>query len=91
MADPHCQPHTSAADFLRRVEVRPIRPEERLEWDALVEQHHYLGLRSLFGKTLRYVALIEERWLALLGWQAAALKCASRDAWIGWPRVLHYC
>jgi hypothetical protein len=75
---------------LGRVSVRPIRPEERERWDALVDEHHYLGLRSLFGKTLRYVAVADERWLALLGWQAAALKCAARDAWIGWPRVLHY-
>jgi hypothetical protein len=77
-------------ELLGRVSVRPIRPEERERWDALVDEHHYLGLRSLFGKTLRYVAVADERWLALLGWQAAALKCAARDAWIGWPRVLHY-
>lgn len=78
------------AQLLHRVCVRPIRPEERGQWDALVDRYHYLGLRSLFGKTLRYVAVADERWLALLGWQAAALKCAARDAWIGWPRVLHY-
>ena len=78
------------ADLLQRLRVRPIRPEERSRWDAAVNQHHYLGLRSLFGKTLRYVAVAGERWLALLGWQAAALKCSARDAWIGWPRVLHY-
>ena len=78
------------ADLLRRLCVRPIRPEERTRWDALVDEYHYLGLRSLFGKTLRYVAVTEGHWLALLGWQAAALKCAARDAWIGWPRVLHY-
>lgn len=85
-------PHTQVtpAELLGRVSVRPIRPEERERWDALVDEHHYLGLRSLFGKTLRYVAVADERWLALLGWQAAALKCAARDAWIGWPRVLHY-
>jgi len=52
--------------------------------------HHYLGLRALVGKTLRYVAVVDDRWLALLGWQGAALKCQSRDAWIGWPPVLHY-
>lgn len=61
-----------------------------MRWDALVDQYHYLGLRSLFGRTLRYVAVADERWLALLGWQAAALKCTARDAWIGWPRVLHH-
>jgi Domain of unknown function (DUF4338)/DDE_Tnp_1-associated/Transposase DDE domain len=79
-----------SADVLRRVEVRPIRPEERAAWDALVQEHHYLGLRSLVGRTLRYVAALDGRWVALLGWQAAALKCAPRDAWIGWGRVLHY-
>jgi hypothetical protein len=78
------------SDLLRQVCVRPIEPEERARWDALVDRHHYLGLRSLFGKTLRYVAVADGRWLALLGWQAAALKCAARDDWIGWPRVLHY-
>ena len=90
MADTACRTCNCPPDLLRRVEVRPIRPDERGAWDALVAAHHYLGLRSLFGKTLRYVATIEGRWLALLGWQAAALKCAARDGWIGWPRVLHY-
>lgn len=80
--------HTDAG-LLRRLHVRPIRPQERRRWDALLDRYHYLGLRCLFGKTLRYVAVADERWLALLGWQAAALKCAARDAWIGWPRVLH--
>ena len=74
------------AELLHRVCVRPIRSEERARWDALVDQYHYRGLRSLFGKTLRYVAVADERWLALLGWQAAALKCGARDAWIGWSR-----
>ena len=83
------RPHRDA-ELLRHLRVRPIRPEERPRWDALVDQYHYLGLRSLFGKTLRYVAVYDDCWLALLGWQAAALKCAARDAWIGWPRVLHY-
>jgi hypothetical protein len=90
MADVACQSCRLPPDVLRRVEVRPIGPVERGEWDALVQAHHYLGLRSLFGKTLRYVAEVDGHWLALLGWQAAALKCAARDAWIGWSRVLHY-
>lgn len=90
MADIPCPSCRPTADLLRRLEVRPIVPAERDAWDGLVAAHHYLGLRSLFGKTLRYVATIDGHWLALLGWQAAALKCASRDAWIGWPRVLHY-
>ena len=31
--------------------------------------------------------MVGERWLALLGWQAAALHCGPRERWIGWsPR-----
>lgn len=77
-------------EVLRGIEVRPILPSERGQWDALVNAHHYLGLRALVGKTLRYVALFQGRWLALLGWQGAALKCQSRDRWIGWSRVVQY-
>jgi len=33
------------------------------------------GLKSLVGKSLRYVAELDGRWLALLGWAASALKC----------------
>ena len=90
MADGPCQPHCSSAEVRRRLEVRPICPEERAAWDALVQEHHYLGLHALFGRTLRYVAALDGYWVALLGWQAAALKCAPREAWIGWGRVLHY-
>jgi hypothetical protein len=90
MVGESAQAQRTDADLLRRVCVRLIQPEERARWDALMDEHHYLGLRALFGKTLRYVASADGQWLALLGWQAAALKCAVRDAWIGWPRVGHY-
>jgi hypothetical protein len=33
----------------------------------------------MVGKTMRYVAVFEDCWLALLGWQAAALKSKPRD------------
>ena len=46
--------------------------------------HHYLCFEGLFGKALRQVATDGEHWIALLGWQAAALKLAARDRWIGW-------
>ena len=82
---------TSAApEVVREVQVRLIHAGERERWDALMRAHHYLGFRSLFGKTLRYVAVFGEHWLALLGWQVAALKCRARDQWIGWPALLHY-
>jgi len=75
---------------LSRVQVRPIVPEERAAWDALMREHHYLGLKALVGRSLRYVAKYEGRWLALLGWASGALKCAPRDAWIGWSGALQW-
>jgi len=73
---------------LSRVAVRLISPDEQPHWDALMERHHYLGFRQFAGCRLRYVAHIDGRWLALIGWQSAALRCTARDQWIGWSSVL---
>jgi GNAT superfamily N-acetyltransferase len=70
--------------------VRPVRHEERGRWRQLMQTHHYLGLRSIVGQSLWYVALFQEQWVALLGWGAAALKCAPRDTWIGWSSALRF-
>lgn len=83
-------PRLAPSAVLRQVMVRPIGPGERVRWDALMRTHHYLGLQALVGHSLRYVALFGDAWLALFGWQAAALKCTARDHWIGWPPVLQY-
>jgi len=55
-----------------------------------MREHHYLGFRSFVGESLRYVAEWEGRWVALLGWCSAALKCQARDRFIGWPEVLKW-
>ena len=73
-----------------RVRVRLIDASERPAWDALMRAHHYLGLTALVGRSLRYVAEGDGQWLALLGWASAALKCAPRDAWIGWAKALQW-
>ncbi|MHB1581525.1 MAG: Druantia anti-phage system protein DruA [Acidithiobacillus sp.] len=31
---------------------------------------------------------MDDRWVALLGWQAAAYQCQAREQWIGWSWVL---
>lgn len=46
--------------------------------------HHYLGFHHLPGESLKYVALLNGQWVALLGWGAAALKNGSREKWVGW-------
>ncbi len=72
---------------LREVRVRTVRPDEELRFDTLMREHHYLGFRKYCGHRLRQVAVHGERWLALLGWHAAALHCAARDRWIGWTSL----
>jgi len=49
-----------------------------------MQSHHYLGALPKIGNTLWYVATREDKWLALLSFSAAALKCGARDRWIGW-------
>ncbi|EQD66656.1 hypothetical protein B2A_01069, partial [mine drainage metagenome] len=67
-----------------RLLVRLVAPDEVGPWNELMAGHHYLGLRVLVGESLKYVAEQGGRWLALLGWGAAAFKCRPRDRWIGW-------
>jgi len=69
---------------LGELAVRPIQAQEEGEWDRLMAAHHYLGFQKLVGETLKYVAELEGRWVALLGWGSAAFKCGPRDEWIGW-------
>ena len=71
--------------LLGRVAVRRCAgAEEVARVKALLRAHHYLGLRGVVGESLSYVAEADGQWLAVLVWAAAALKCAARDAWIGW-------
>lgn len=87
-----CRPSAPSAQGespdLRTVRVRLVHPGERRLWDRLMGEHHYLGFRSFVGESLRYVAEWHGRWVALLGWSSAALKCEARDRFIGWPEVL---
>lgn len=64
--------------------VRPIMDEERETWDQLMAAHHYLGLKRLVGESIRYIALLNGQWVALLGWTSAAYKSGPRDRWINW-------
>ena len=73
-------------DNLKALVVRPITAEEEKLWNDLMNEHHYLGFRTLTGKTLKYVALLNDRWVALIGWGASAFKSGHREKWIGWSQ-----
>jgi hypothetical protein len=85
--DAHPVP-SDVREVVKGVEVRPVSAAEQPLWDRLMQQHHYLGFQGMIGESLRYVALYQDRWLALLGWSSAALKCGVRDQWIGWTQAL---
>lgn len=72
------------AAFCAQVIVRPVLSHELGRCEQEVGERHYLGNARLVGEQLWYVAESQGRWLALLGWAAAAYHLKGRDSWIGW-------
>ncbi len=58
-------------------------PDEGL-WDFFVDRFHYLGRPTIVGSYLKYIACLDNRPVACLGWGSAAWKIAARDRFIGW-------
>jgi hypothetical protein len=73
--------------LLEGVRVRLVEPEERARWDRIIIADHYLHSAEFVGEQLRYVAEHRGRWVALLGWSAAAYRLKLREEWIGWTDV----
>ena len=69
---------------LPTVTIRRVRSAEERLFQKLMQSYHYLGALPKIGNTIWYVAVNEEKWLALLSFSASALKCSARDQWIGW-------
>ncbi len=69
---------------VQAISVRRVEQDERSDFKALMQQHHYLGALPKIGETLWYVATLQGEWIALLSFSSAALKCSVRDKWISW-------
>ena len=69
--------------------VRPITVDEVVRFNALLCEHHWLGHR-LTGQVMRYVAVADGLWVALIGFGSAALSWAARDRYLGWSREQQY-
>ena len=69
---------------LREVVVRPVERGELPRFREEMARHHYLGDGRVVGESVRHVAEVAGRWVALLAWGAAALKSRHREAWVGW-------
>ena len=75
---------------LSKVTVVPVAGDEDERYQALLEQHHYLGAIPKIGQTVRYVARYNAIWVGLLSFSASSLKCGARDRWIGWDARLQF-
>jgi hypothetical protein len=71
-------------EVLRRVQVRLLGEPERPKFDWLLTKLHYLHDARLTGQSLRSVAEVDGRWVALVSFSAAALHLKAREHWIGW-------
>ncbi len=78
------RPEPDEQQILDHLTVRPIKPQERRRYEALMGEHHYLHSHQLVGQQLCYVATYRGEWLALSSWCAAARHLKGRDAFIGW-------
>jgi len=84
------QQQSTYAKRAQLLRVRPIHPDEEAEWDKVMDAHHYLGFNCLVGNSMKYIATLDDRCVALLGWAAAAFKSRHRDQWIGWSQEQKY-
>jgi predicted transposase YbfD/YdcC len=67
--------------------VRPVVVGELERFNAELGAHHWLGHR-LTGRVLRYVATVDDEWVAVAGFGSAALACTAREEFLGWDREL---
>jgi len=57
-------------------------------YNSLVHHNHYLGYRQIVGQHLKYMAFIDDRPVACLGWGSAAWAVKSRESFVGWKRAV---
>ena len=67
---------------LEFVQVR--RSNRESLFNALIEEHHYLGYTQPVGEHLKYLVYAGERPLALFAWSSAPRHLEPRDRFIGW-------
>ena len=70
---------------LGALEIRQVRrtPDEAM-FNALMQQHHYLGYTQPVGEQLKYMVFAQGRPIACMAWSSAPRHLGSRDRFIGW-------
>ncbi len=83
----HLDQLADETDVLQRIHLRLAGEADRPEFDFRLERDHYLHDSTLVGQSLRYIAEVDGRWVALIAFSAPALHVKARERWIGWsPR-----
>ncbi len=87
VVDIDTSPLNGKLSCLPPVELKSVR-NSKLEplYNSLVQEHHYLGYRQIVGHHLKYIAFIDDRPVACLGWGSAAWSVKSRETFIGWDK-----
>ena len=62
---------------VRRTAAEPL-------FNALIEEHHYLGYTQPVGEHLKYLVYDDDRPLACFAWSSAPRHLAPRDRFLGW-------
>jgi hypothetical protein len=78
-------PVRCALPELGTLEFVPVRRSEKEPlFNALIEQHHYLGYTQPVGEHLKYLVYAGPRPVACFAWSSAPRHLAPRDRFIGW-------
>ncbi len=84
-------PLNCALDWVQPVRLKPIaQPAEQRLWRELVGRYHYLGYRTAYGASLRYLIQASGPRPGILGclqFSSPAWRIKARDRWIGWDEV----
>ncbi len=75
---------TPDGDILKKVTVRLLANDERELFDELIISKHYLSSARVGGRSLRYVAELDGKWVALAIFSGASFSLKPRDQAIGW-------
>ena len=90
-AVPAPQPDPICCDLARLEPLSLLaadEPQDKAEWEVLMEQHHPLGCPRPFGPYLRWFIVDQQgRHLGCPLFEAASRLLTDRDQWIGWTRI----
>ena len=88
--DPN-EPLQCALSEVQPIQIKRVQlPEEHQLWRELVGRYHYLGYRTPYGASVRYLIETTSKQPQILGclqFSSPAWQMKARDDWIGWDKA----